>query len=427
MPQDGILTPIEASRIAFNSYFALKGWVHKAPVAGPVEGRRALQREVLGAGATSLRGTELGSGQIVGRHTAQTGFGVTSGFGYTLRYQAPDRKIHAIIATRGTRPEFGNKADLLTDARGSLALTDAGPVHRGFKATFDSLAPSLANSAAKIADADVFHCVGHSLGGAVATLVAASLAGRGKRVRLYTFGSPRVGWLNTFRVLEERIGKDNIFRVAHDLDPITLVGPFPYIHVLPQAPPVEKNNMTIPSPSGRLISIDNHDMQQYVDATQTYSTWKDLQGYALRVKHDNGALANWLLYSKNPSWVRIACAQTLSLLLKLFAFELAKKSTAIVLGLTALDLLAEVLTKGTALLEKLGKTILKLLGYAAKWAGLTIAEGARFTAEVIAAIKNRMESTLLAMASRAVTLAPPAPIMDLGLGTSWALASAAGL
>lgn len=31
MPSADVLTPIEASRIAFNAYFSLQGWVKSAP------------------------------------------------------------------------------------------------------------------------------------------------------------------------------------------------------------------------------------------------------------------------------------------------------------------------------------------------------------------------------------------------------------
>lgn len=221
MPIDDVLTPQEASYIATNSYFALKNWINSAPVAG-TESIDNITNRVLGPGTAgsnrgsanpSLGRTGLAGSSIASVHAGATGMGVVSGFGYTLRYQA-NSQTHAIIAIRGTRPEFGS-ADLLTDARGAVTpFAGYGPVHKGFKRTFDSVAASLQRDKALLDNAHIVHCVGHSLGGAVATLVAAHYAAKGKAVRLYTFGSPRVGAFGTHEAIEHKIRKKHIYRVA---------------------------------------------------------------------------------------------------------------------------------------------------------------------------------------------------------------------
>ena len=48
MPYDNTLSPIEAGKIALNSYFALKDWINTKPVAG-VETRANIENRVLGA------------------------------------------------------------------------------------------------------------------------------------------------------------------------------------------------------------------------------------------------------------------------------------------------------------------------------------------------------------------------------------------
>jgi triacylglycerol lipase len=137
MPENDILTPREASHIANNSYFALKDWMRNAPVAG-VETRANVQNCVLGTGSTSLQGTELGRASLQQVFSGTTGMGTNSGFGYVLKYRKGDLQ-HTVIATRGTRPELG-APDLLTDARaGMTSFGDFGPVHKGFKKTFDSV------------------------------------------------------------------------------------------------------------------------------------------------------------------------------------------------------------------------------------------------------------------------------------------------
>jgi pimeloyl-ACP methyl ester carboxylesterase len=298
---------------------------------------------------------------------------------------------------------MAGKPDLLTDLRGAVTTCgDLGPVHKGFKATFDSAMIALAHSDTLIRQAHVVHCVGHSLGGAVATLVAAQYAGSGKAVRLYTFGSPRVGAFTTYATLQDRIGKANIYRVAHDLDPISLVGPFPFIHVNPL--PADLNNMTIPSPTGSLFGFANHDMNRYITSvSRAGDSWESIRRLTLSVDHDEAVLARWLLHPDNdPGWIQVASAKTLGILFKLFRHVLRGISTSLVLGLTAIDLLAEMLVSGMYRAKALGEQIFQLLRFAAQWAGITLASGAEFTAGVIRAILMRMLDTLRALTTDAL-------------------------
>jgi hypothetical protein len=422
--------PNEAAHIATNAYFTLKNWINEKPVAG-VEDRSSIKNRVLGSGAVgsnqstvnpTLKETQLKSSKLGTIHTAETGFAVTSGFGYTLTYKAPD-KTHVIVAIRGTRPEMAGKPDLLTDAYGTLTgFGGLGAVHAGFKKTYESILPSLEKDRKLIASADVVHFVGHSLGGAVATLLAAGYAGSTKAVKLYTFGSPRVGAFTSYQALEERIGRHNIFRVAHDLDPISLIGPFPYIHVNPS--PHSARFMTLLSPFGKILSVDNHDMNQYIK-TVGRKDWSALERESTMVDHDESILARALLHDDNdPGWVQYASAKTLTMLFKLFSYALKGISTSLILGLTAVDLLAELLHRGIYKLKALGTQIYQLMRYAAKWAGIKMVEGAQFTAGIIRLILDKMLATLSAMAMVALTrpavgLAP----MDLGLPAAWALAA----
>ena len=430
MPTNDTLTPMEAAYIATNSYFALKDWISGTPTAG-LETRANVHNRVLGPGTagnpgavnTSLKGTDLGSGNLKRVFAGNTGMGTSSGFGYVLQCQKGSTR-HTVIATRGTRPELG-APDLLTDARASMSrFGDYGPVHKGFKKTFDSVIGNLTRDNATILSSDVIHCVGHSLGGAVATLVAAHYAKQGKKVKLYTFGSPRVGAFATYFAMQRQIGKENIFRAAHDLDPVSLVGPFPYIHVNPS--PTDPNNFTLPSPTGSLFSTANHDMTRYIDSVASDSslTWEDARGLAARVDHDNCVLAKWLLHEENnPGWVQYASAKTLGILFKLFSHVLRGMSTALVLGLSAVDLLAEMIMNGLCKAATLGEQVLKLLRYAAQWAGIQVVKGANFTAEVIGAILSKMVARLKAMAQHAInTVGQGMVALPLVMAGGWGLA-----
>ncbi len=150
MPDNDTLTPLQAANIATNSYFALRNWIHEKPVAG-VETKANIHNRVLGPAnigsvehdpLTSLRGTSLANATLTDIHSARTGYGVSSGFGYTLVYEGGGKR-HAIIATRGTRPEMLGKPDLITDFRAVPTSHGYGKVHKGFKLTFDSIMPSL--------------------------------------------------------------------------------------------------------------------------------------------------------------------------------------------------------------------------------------------------------------------------------------------
>jgi hypothetical protein len=432
MPSADTLTPKEAAHIATNSYFTLKDWINNEPTAG-VETRANIHNRVLGnasAGAgdhanTSLKNTGLSHSKLGNVHSATTGFATSSGFGYTLTYEG-DGKKHVIIATRGTRPEMSGVPDILTDLRASsTSFGSFGPVHKGFKKTFDSIQPNLQRDASLIADADVVHCVGHSLGGGVATLIAADIASARKDVKLYTFGSPRVGCLNTFSALEQAIGADNIYRVSHDLDPITLIAPYPYIHVQPR--PADPNNMTMLSPTGKLLSTANHDMQEYIKSVGNLN-WDGVRRASNAVDYDNALLSRWLLHDTNDAgWVAYASAKTLSILFKLFSYVLKGISSVLILGLTAVDLLAEILMKGLNKLKLLGAKIYQLLKYAAVWAGIKAVEGADFTAGIIKKILSKMLSALQSLAINSVAFASRnITPLTVGIGGSWAL-SAAGV
>lgn len=430
MPNADTLTPREASHIATNAYFALKGWIDQEPVAD-VETYANVHNRVLGAGDAgrnrasgpnpTLKGTGLAEANLRNLHTGKTGFGTTSGFGYTLMYKGGGLN-HAIVAMRGTRPELG-AADLITDLRaGMTSFGDYGAVHKGFKKTFDSVVISLERDHAAIMKADIVHCVGHSLGGAVATLVAGHYASYGKAVKLYTFGSPRVGAMGAHNAFHERIGKQNIYRVAHDLDPISLIGPYPYIHVNPAAH--DANNMTLPSPTGQLLSTANHDMAEYIRSVgDANMTWSTVRGIAQQVDHDNAVLARWLLHGDStPGWVQYASAKTLSILFKLFSHALRTISTSLILGLTAVDLLAEMLVKGLYKAAQIGQQVFTLLRYAAIWAGIKLVQGADFTAQVIKAILAKMLATLQMLATRAIATAARNLLpLHIGIGGAWML------
>lgn len=291
---DFALAPGEATNIALNAYFALKDWALKEPTAG-VESRGRVQDLVLGSGNTngafptnSSVGRNFPGAQLGRIFTGSTGWNTVSGFGYVLHFERGGQH-HAIIAMRGTRPELG-WYDLGTDFRfAHTGFGNFGRIHKGFANTFGSILPQLQREQGAILAADVIHCVGHSLGGAIATLAAAHYAALNRNVRLYTFGSPRVGYRNAHQAFERRIGVGNIYRVAHNRDPITMVATYPYKHVL--APCTEPNNFTLDSPFSS-ITMDNHDMQAYAGTLRGANEWSAVRGIAAAWDHSTWIISN---------------------------------------------------------------------------------------------------------------------------------------
>jgi hypothetical protein len=105
-----------------------------------------------------------------------------------------------------------------------------GQVHRGFQAAWQSVEEGVLKQldiwgAGRKSDFPIFIC-GHSLGGALATVAAASLVKRGRKniQGVYTFGQPRVGDL----VFVNEIGralKGKVFRFVNNNDIVPRVPP----------------------------------------------------------------------------------------------------------------------------------------------------------------------------------------------------------
>ena len=108
-------------------------------------------------------------------------------------------KDDCVVACRGTEPTEWNdvKADLKLI---KVPAETVGEVHRGFKKEVDDLWPTMMPVVKKLGAKQTHHVdiwfTGHSLGGAMATIVASRLyldIDCPDPAELHTFGSPRVG------------------------------------------------------------------------------------------------------------------------------------------------------------------------------------------------------------------------------------------
>jgi len=124
-----------------------------------------------------------------------------------------------LIACRGTEPTQMN--DILADLKMfPVKHHISGRVHRGFYAEYDKVIPGIKEALTKHnkkGDKTVW-VTGHSLGGAMAVLVAAELRPNGG---LHTFGQPRVGNAEFLKALDGI----KYYRYRNNNDAVTAVPP----------------------------------------------------------------------------------------------------------------------------------------------------------------------------------------------------------
>ncbi len=168
---------------------------------------------------------------------------------------------------------FANdNADWFSNARIGVEFSSTGlPVHIGFNQIFKSMKIEIDDFLSSNKVTGTIHCVGHSLGGAVATIVADWVSKYfANDVRLYTFGAPRPGLMAFAWSLSNRMNKNNIYRTFHSTDPVPMVPLFPFTQ-----PPLPGYGHCIPSTEA-ITSFEAHDKGKYVNSVRNY-TWEQLE------------------------------------------------------------------------------------------------------------------------------------------------------
>jgi hypothetical protein len=387
------LTPHEAACAAINVYNTLSGWseVQAKKQQKPTRGMAAwdtVKDEVTGDGTYALN-----NGAKLNRTFEADTVGASTGFGYVLSFTKNGRK-HAVVATRGTRPEIGSP-DLLTDIYATpTGVVQGSLVHAGFANTFKSMKSNLSNSRA-LKEADYIHCVGHSLGGAIANLCAYYLSkNTNKKVNLYTFGAPRVGLHMGFPgALESQIGKDNIFRVSHTNDPITWIPTFPFLHVL--GSDNDKNNILLKSPAAP-GSMANHSMATYTAKMQQNNSWAAVRNLKHLPKFEDRMMAN--VWQQEASGMldnvkkagKLVGGAIIWVLMKILRGLLNLLAGAVImLVATPMDLICRLLYNGAQKVGDLGKLVWKWIKKVADWIGIKVQNAKDLTAAVLRYILSR--------------------------------------
>ena len=175
---------------------------------------------------------------------------------------------HAILVCRGT----DGAKDWLSDLNIGAQISMSGHVvHAGFNRIYNQFRDDMIRFIDRN-KASTIHCVGHSLGGALANMAADTIIAHGKKAVLYTFGAPRVGVTSFANKLSRhpRLGVNNIFRVYHSSDPVSMIPFFPFVHA--------------PQPGGeyflnKVLTINpwDHKMGAYTNSLENIKSWKQIQ------------------------------------------------------------------------------------------------------------------------------------------------------
>jgi triacylglycerol lipase len=360
---------------------------------------------------TQERGQLLGCEELFavaddGRFEARSGgllWKQLSGFGYVATGMGSFAG-DLLIATRGTQ----TKSDWCSNLNIALQQGPAGlPVHAGFNEIWKSFAPEL-RSMLRGRNPTRVHCVGHSLGGALATLNADLLsAGHVAEVVLYTFGAPRAGDGLFARSLTQRLTPDNIFRVSHPADPVPMIPLFPFWHL-----PFGSDGLTIANTSNALISVDAHLMPpSYLPGVQGRS-WHDLRSANAQAGNSQ-QVKNWLEQAaEGRGGFLMGSAKLLSMIGRALTWLLAKAGklvmggvgVALAGGATLLDQLAWLLTQAAQLSKEVGVQIKGLIGAIFSFLGRKALQGIDVTVAFLRWVLELLFSSLRSLGERALAL-----------------------
>ncbi len=210
----------------------------------------------------------VGSAHVISA-TSGLGLRALSGFGFMAQLKG-GRSKEIVIATRGT----ASLPDVHTDLN---AIPSRGPtghlVHMGFGSTFKSYVQQMKefikqqNLGFK---PTAIHCMGHSLGGALANLNAAACAELGFNAHLYSVAAPRVGMVPYAEHLSKKMNPEHVHRVANEADVVTMVPCYPFVH----APYLHGTHLL----GGGMLKVNP--MQHMLDngyVSMRTSSWKQLQ------------------------------------------------------------------------------------------------------------------------------------------------------
>jgi len=269
-------------------------------------------------------------------------------------------KGHAFLVVRGTK----FLADWLTNFNIGTSRSMYGqPVHDGFNRAFRSMRQQIEAFVSGLSTEGVHsvHCIGHSLGGALATLIAEYVSSATTyKPYLYTFGAPRVGLQSFSDMLTTNLSPERMFRVYHRTDIVPCIPFWPFVHAPTRLS--DTYDYFQPSP-GSFPGAEWHDMGLYA-ATVGRNNWQALRGKRSQQFSDQ-AVEAWI-NKKSPVAFNITNLEWLdnaiNYLLKVILGGIgAVLTSAIGSSLTLMDQLAIIIRKGIDLSKNVSGLVLSFL------------------------------------------------------------------
>ncbi len=295
-------------------------------------------------------------------------------------------KNQAFFAFKGTEGLY----DVLSDGNTGIRASHTGCyVHQGFYYAFNSMITELRHFISSLKGITVAHCIGHSLGGAVATLAADWIKSSGVtgQVNLYTFGSPRVGLEMFAKKCTSRLVADNVYRVYHQTDPVPMVPTWPFSHV-----PTSSVDYLIKSP----VSIPPwkyHFMEHYQNSVRNSDGWTSIRSNRPK-GYGQIAVENWLKSDGLVSFT-VNSLQMLDAAL-LYVIEKVINAAGIVIingfatTFTLLDRMAVFMAKAAKATVKVSVWVYHLIKKMAALIGVVVKEGTDLTVDFIRMVFNRV-------------------------------------
>lgn len=214
--------------------------------------------------------------------SALDGFGVCAAGG-------PGYENDLFLMFRGST-SANSGADWVSNFKIGLDFTSSGrPAHVGFLNIFRSMMRDIENFLSQQSGfTGTVHCIGHSLGGAVASLAAEWMRSTKNftNVKLYTFGAPKPGMALFSSAITSGLGSDNIYRTYNATDPVPMIPLFPFVH-----PPYRDYGHFISSTQS-ILSADAHDMELYKNKVDGLD-WVDLKRMPPQFNSED-AVEEWL-------------------------------------------------------------------------------------------------------------------------------------
>ncbi|WP_158135652.1 lipase family protein [Vibrio navarrensis] len=310
------------------------------------------------------------------------------------------RESELVISVRGTKTGHDWMTNLNLGLKGA---PNSAVAHAGFVNVFHSLRPQIRQfilSQKKIPRH--IHCVGHSLGGALASLFSDWIKSELKvSTTLYTFGAPRVGQASYARKSEET--NTNIYRCTHGADPVPLIPLWPFAHA-----PYNGKEYRLDDGIGVYFAAHGmgaNDTPGYLNTANSES-WGDLKvksvdflNKPVRLKFDNRTQVFYTGYWANK------LSAALVTLLNDAGPQYAKAveiQARISVGMTFYDHLAKNIERIVAVSEKLADQAKGLLGHMLVFAGRSVSKITDLSANFIRWVFKVTVGKLYSTAKRAV-------------------------